>query len=50
MGIGDWGLGFGGWGGWGEPPTPQHHTPTPHTPTPQYFLKKKNIFYIILFF
>jgi len=27
MGIGDWGLGVGGWGLWARPPGP---TPQPH--------------------
>jgi len=30
MGIGDWGLGFGGWGGWGAGPPPHAPTPTTH--------------------
>jgi len=28
MGIGDWGLGIGGWGGGAHPPTPK--TPNPN--------------------
>jgi len=32
MGIGDWGLGVGGWGGGATPqtPPPQNTTPHPH--------------------
>jgi len=30
MGIGDWGLGIGGWGVWAQPPTPKPKNP-PHT-------------------
>jgi len=37
MGIGDWGLGFGGFGVWAQPPTPTTHPPTP---TPKKIFKK----------
>jgi len=36
MGIGDWGLGFGGFGFWGKNQTPQTK---PTTPKPKFNLK-----------
>jgi len=40
MGIGDWGLGVGGWGVWARTPPP---TPQPPIPNPHYIIIKNKL-------
>ena len=46
LGIGDWGIGGGGWGvwDWAQTPNPKSPIPNPQSPLGNHTKKNKNIF------